>query len=163
MDLIHPSPENARAYRSVLGRYATGVAVVTAMTPAGPVGLTINSFASLSLDPPLVLWSPAKDSARHGAFVGAQHYTIHILSADQQALALEFARPDIAFADVAHGHSPEGAPVLDGVRGRLDCETYTLHDAGDHTLIIGRVLRAGTGSGDPLIFCDGAFGVPETP
>ena len=86
-----PGADNHRAFRNALGSFTTGVTVVTAMTSDGPIGMTVNSFASVSLDPPLVLWSPAKSSSRYGAFTGARHFAIHVLGADQDHLVQRVA------------------------------------------------------------------------
>jgi flavin reductase (DIM6/NTAB) family NADH-FMN oxidoreductase RutF len=93
-----------RDLRDALGRYATGVTVVTTMTPHGPLGMTVNSFSSVSLDPPLVLWSPARKSSRFPAFEASSHFAIHILAADQRPLAEHFARNG-HFEGIAHSRA----------------------------------------------------------
>lgn len=153
-----PEPANTRSYRNALGSFTTGVTVVTAMGPNGPIGMTVNSFASVSLDPPLVLWSPAKSSARHGLFTDAEHYAIHVLGADQDDLSGRFTRDGAGFAGLHWRYNDEGAPVIPGTLARFECVLSTLHDAGDHTLVIGRVLRATHREGDPLCFSRGSFG-----
>jgi flavin reductase (DIM6/NTAB) family NADH-FMN oxidoreductase RutF len=153
-----PLPDQARALRDALGAYATGVTVVTAMTPAGPVGITANSFTSVSLDPPLVLWCPALRSARYPAFAEAAHYAIHVLAADQLEVCRRFARSGAHFDGVDYALSPEGQPVLPGSLARFDCAAVARHDGGDHAILLGRVLRHETRPGDPLLFWGGRYG-----
>lgn len=147
-----------RAFRDALGRYATGVTVVTATGTEGPVGMTANSFTAVSLAPPLVLWCPARRSARFGAITGAAHYSIHVLAFDQLDLGLHFARSGHDFAGLTEGTTPEGTPALSGVLARIDCAAHALHDGGDHAIVIGRVLRARFRDGAPLLFWGGLYG-----
>jgi flavin reductase (DIM6/NTAB) family NADH-FMN oxidoreductase RutF len=153
-----PGPETVAHFRHALGRFATGVTVVTAMGATGPVGITANSFASVSLDPPLVLWSPARASRRFEVFAGAPAFAIHILEARQEPLARHFVR---------HGHPPEGigwqhghrgVPVLPDCLARFDCALHACHDGGDHAILVGRVLHAVVGTGAPLVFLGGDYG-----
>ncbi|CUW98090.1 flavin reductase family protein [Agrobacterium genomosp. 2] len=153
-----PGGENSRSFRNALGAFTTGVTVVTATTPEGPIGMTVNSFASVSLDPPLVLWSPAKSSSRYHAFSGATHFAIHVLSADQDVLSARFTRNGRAFDDLDWELNDEGVPVIPGTLARFECRQAAAHDAGDHTIIVGEVLRAAHRDGDPLCFSGGAFG-----
>lgn len=156
--LFVPEPDNQRSLRTALGSFTTGVTVVTAMTPAGPLGMTVNSFASVSLDPPLVLWSPAKSSKRHGPFVSAEHYAIHVLEASQHSVGERFVRTGHDFAGLDWRENAEGVPVVAGALARFECVRWRMHDAGDHTIVVGRVLRAAHGEGEPLVFSRGAFG-----
>ena len=120
-----------RAFRDALGRYTTGVTVVTTMTADGPVAITANSFASVSLDPPLVLWSPAKSSRRFAAFEGAQHFAIHVLAAEDAALASDCAKSWAPFDNHTVTEGEGGTPLIDGVLARFECETHAQHDGGD--------------------------------
>lgn len=158
MEDFTPGPETARAFRDALGRFATGVTVVTARDGAGPVGITANSFASVSLDPPLVLWCPAKSSSRFAAFAGARHFAIHVLGADQRDLAAHFVRHGRDFAAVPFRDGPGGAPLLDHCLARFACRRMALHDAGDHVVIVGEVLGAAFRAGEPLVFSQGYYG-----
>jgi len=153
-----PGPGTARAFRDALGRFATGVTVVTCATPEGPLGFTANSFASLSLDPPLILWSPAKASRRYTPFVEAGHFAIHVLGAEQGGIGAGFARDGAAFAAVPWALNREGVPVIDGTLARFECSRAALHDAGDHSIVVGRVLRASLREGEPLVFASGRYG-----
>ena len=153
-----PDPGDPRTLRQALGAFTTGVTVVTASGPDGPVGMTANSFASVSLDPPLVLWSPAKSSTRHSAFVGAEHFVIHVLSADQDELSASFTRGGRGFEAVEWHRNEDGVPVIAGTLARFECARAALHDGGDHTIVIGRVLRAAHREGEPLCFSRGSYG-----
>ena len=153
-----PDPAHNRPFREALGRFATGVCVVTTMTPSGPMGFTANSFASLSLDPPLVLWSPAKSALRYAVFAGATHFAIHVLAADQQDLMHRFVRGGAGFAGLAQAVTTEGIPVIPGTLARFDCLQHATHDGGDHLIVVGRVLRAAVGIGAPLVFSAGRYG-----
>ena len=157
----HEAPLDARAFRRALGQFATGVTVITtreADSPA-PVGITVNSFASVSLDPPLILWSAARSSIRHAHFSAAQAFAVHVLASDQSALAERFSRSGGNFDGLAHGLNAEGVPVLPDTLARFECRTEATHEGGDHTIIIGRVLRFATAEGaTPLVFSQGAFG-----
>ncbi|MTH65801.1 flavin reductase family protein [Paracoccus shanxieyensis] len=157
---FHPATAEARVLREALGRFATGVTVVTTQGETGPLGMTANSFSSVSLEPPLVLWSPAKVSSRHAVFVGAAHWSVHVLGSEQLETCLRFTRGGQQFDGLEHGPNEEGVPVIPGVAARFDCATHAVHDAGDHSVMIGRVLRVTVaGPGDhPLVFAAGRFG-----
>ncbi|MCO6389612.1 flavin reductase [Aliihoeflea aestuarii] len=153
-----PEPANQRSLRTALGSFTTGVAVVTATTDDGPIGMTANSFASVSLDPPLVLWSPAKSSRRHTPFVTAQHYAIHVLGADQHDIGERFVYRASDFSGLDWFENDEGVPLIAGALARFECARWTVHDGGDHSIVIGRVLRAAHREGEPLCFSRGSFG-----
>lgn len=155
---FEPKPDEARAFRDALGRFATGVTVVTCATEAGPVGMTANSFASVSLDPPLVLWSPAKSSSRFAHFTGADAFSIHILADTERDLAARFTRGGAGFDGLDWHLSPEGAPVIEGTLARFDCTRHAIHDGGDHAIVIGLVRRAALRAGAPLVFSQGHYG-----
>jgi flavin reductase (DIM6/NTAB) family NADH-FMN oxidoreductase RutF len=153
-----PDTANQRVFRNALGAFTTGVTVVSAMTPEGPTGMTVNSFASVSLDPPLVLWSASRNSARHDLFTAADHYAIHVLGADQHQLSARFTRGGRGFENLDWAESDNGVPIISGTLARFECRRYTLQEAGDHTVVIGRVLRAAQREGEPLCFSRGIFG-----
>lgn len=157
-DLLVPSSGNERALRDAFGKFATGVTVVTVKTEMGPVGMTVNSFASVSLDPALVLWSVEKKSGRYSAYVEAGHFAVHVLDESQAELALEFARNANAFDNCAWRLNDRDVPILEGVLSRFECRTVAVHDGGDHSIIIGEVEQFGFRSGAPLIFASGKFG-----
>ena len=151
---------DARALRNALGRYATGVAVVTAIGPDGqPVGLTINSFAAVSLDPPLVLWSLDNGSQSLEAFRAASHHAITVLAADQQELSQRFASAlDDRFSGVHWLPGLGGAPLFAGGCAQFEVRNETAYPGGDHTIFIGRVERIDEDvSREPLLFFGGRY------
>jgi len=149
--------QDARAFRDALGRFATGVTVVTVPSEDGPVGMTANSFASVSLDPPLVLWSPAKAARRHRYFAAAPRYAIHVLGADQKAVADGFTKGMDGFDGLDWQEGEAGVPLIAGCLARFDCGLEAAHDGGDHTILVGRVLRAAFRDGLPLLFQAGRY------
>jgi 3-hydroxy-9,10-secoandrosta-1,3,5(10)-triene-9,17-dione monooxygenase reductase component len=148
-----------RRIRNVLGHFATGLTVITAATENGPAGFTCQSFASLSLEPALVTFSPARTSSTWPLLRRAGRFTINILPADHQHLAAQFARSGTdKFAGVDHSPSPLGNPVLDGALAWVDCELHQEYDGGDHTIVVAAVhaLSARTDV-DPLLFFKGDY------
>lgn len=154
-----PGPDTVHDFRAALGRFATGVTVVTCMSDRGPLGMTVNSFASVSLDPPLVLWSPAKSSSRHAAFVTAEHFVVHVLGVEQQEICRQFARDGLNFEGLTVTECAGGAPLIEGCLAHFECSRHATHDAGDHTIVVGRVEAAAAKDGQPLVFAVGALGV----
>lgn len=151
-------PTDPRALRDAFGRFATGVTVITTLGPEGPVGFVANSFSSLSLDPPLVLWSPARASRRFPVFAEARHFAIHILAEDQADWITRFSRPGDAFVGLHTGLTEERIPTLPGALARFDCASHATHDGGDHAILVGRVLRITLRDGAPLVFSQGSYG-----
>jgi flavin reductase (DIM6/NTAB) family NADH-FMN oxidoreductase RutF len=154
-----PPDVDARALRRVLGRFATGVTIVTCLDAEGrPVGLTANSFNALSLDPPLVLWSLRLSSPSLPAFVAAAHFTINILAESQVELSRRFASStDHKFAHGPWSPGASGAPVLAGAAAVLECERTLGQTAGDHMLFVGRVRHMTDGAAPPLLFHGGHY------
>lgn len=156
---FRPDADNTRLLRDAFGRFTTGVTVVTAMSEDGPVGITANSFTSVSLDPAMVLWSPSKSSRRFPYFDKAEHFAIHVLAANQDALCWGFAKDAFALKDMAHDLNAEGVPVLGNTLARFECKQAAKFDGGDHRIILGEVLRAEMRDGDGLVFFGGKHGV----
>lgn len=159
-----PAPAAAAApgtrdLRSALGGFATGVTVVTARTGDGAsAGVTVNSFCSVSLDPPLVLWCLCKTAPSARVFLAATHFAIHVLAADQGDLSARFSRPSPdKFAGLVLSRGLGGAPVLNGVVALFECRAEQRVDAGDHYIMLGRVDRYGHTGGPPLVFHTGAY------
>ena len=147
-------------FRAALGMFATGVTVVTARTAEGElVGLTANSFNSVSLTPPLVLWSLARAAASLPAFSTGSHYAINILGAEQHDLARRFAAKDVnRFADVAFVEGVGGAPLLRGAAATFECFNRSRYEEGDHVIFVGEVERCAHRAGaSPLLFHGGKF------
>lgn len=147
-------------FRKALGMFATGVTIVTARTPTGNlVGLTANSFNSVSLSPPLVLWSLANSAGSMAAFSTGSHYAINILSAEQQTLAQQFASKDVdRFANVPYVLGPSGAPLLAGSVACFECYNRSRYEEGDHIIFVGEVERCTyTPGAAPLLYHGGRF------
>ncbi|MEP1767829.1 MAG: flavin reductase family protein [Sulfitobacter sp.] len=155
-----PDPTRTTDLRRALGQFGTGVALMTVQTQAGPLGMTANSFSSVSLDPPLVLWSVARSSKRHDAFVSATQFCIHVLSADQIDLARHFASQGHDFSPYPYDDGPNGAPTLHGCLATFHCDAYAVHPAGDHSIVLGQITTAATQTeqADGLLFKRGTFG-----
>jgi len=147
-------------FRRVLGRFPTGVCVVTGIGSEGePLGLAVNSFTSASLDPPLIAFLPARTSMSWPLIAPSGRFCVNVLAGHQEHLSRRFAlRERDKFRDVAWAPAPSGAPVLEGVAAWLDCTVDAVHDAGDHLLVLGRVEALGEGEATPLVFHDGRYG-----
>jgi len=151
-----PSPQQLR---QALGRFATGVTIVTCRDAAGaPAGLTVNSFSGVSLDPPLVLWSLRRASPSLKAFGAARHFNVNVLAENQSGLSKRFAasRPD-KFAEGSWSDGRTGVPLLGGCAATFECEVIARHDIGDHVLFVGRVLGVHTSTAVPLLFQAGRY------
>ncbi len=151
---------DCRNFREALGSFTTGIAVVTACAPDGSfVGLTINSFNSVSLEPPLVLWSLDLGSPSLEAFRTASHYAVNILAADQMALSQRFAtRLDDKFGDLQLCDGAGGAPLLHGCVAWFECANEVQYPGGDHLIFVGRVERyAGDPERAPLVYHGGRY------
>lgn len=161
VELTAAASIDAARFRQVLGHFCSGVTIVTASEAGEPVGFTAQSFSSVSLDPPLVLVCPAKSSSSWPRMRVTGAFCINILAEDQEALCRSFAtRGADKFAGV--GWSPSsatGSPVLDGALAWIDCRLETEHDAGDHTIVVGRVVDLDVADGGrPLLFYRGGYG-----
>lgn len=138
----------------------TGVTIVTARAPGGsPVGLTANSFNSVSLDPPMVLWSLSLGSASLPAFREADSWAVHVLAADQQAMSDRFAtRGADKFDGLAIADGPEGAPLIEGCAARFGCQARFEYEGGDHAIFLGEVVDFHRTEVEPLIYHGGRYG-----
>ncbi len=149
-------------FRDVLGRFATGVTVVTAFEGGVPVGFTCQAFASLSLEPPMIVLAPSKTSTSWPRMIEAGAFCVNILTDEQQSLSEAFAIRGADKTDKFEGipwHvGSAGTPVLDGSLAWVECALEDVHDAGDHELVTGRVLELGVGEGNPLVFYRSAYG-----
>lgn len=150
---------DTKALRQCLGRFATGVTVVTCCDQDGnPCGITANSFSSVSLEPPLVLWNIAKVSNSLEAYLAAEHFAINVLSLDQESLSSHFARSDhTLFDDIEYSLAENGAPRLPGNLATFECRTHEIHDCGDHHIIVGEVIRFEADDHEPLLFYSGGY------
>ena len=146
-------------FRRALGCFATGVTVITTDSAAGGrAGLTVSSFSSVSLDPPLVLWSLSLHAPSLPAFQASPHFGVNILAADQAALSTRFATPsEDKFAGLAIVEGLGDIPLIDGAAAHFECRSEFRYYGGDHVIIIGRVERYAYWDRDPLIFCHGRY------
>lgn len=159
-----PAPFTTLELRAALGQFATGVTVITTTAAAGesgsrPVGLTANSFNSVSLEPPLILWSLSRRSSSLDAFLAGRHFTVNVLTAEQRLVAERFAsKAADRFEGVAWRAGLGGAPVIDGAAAVFECRHHSHHEAGDHVIFIGQVERCERRLGAaPLVFHGGRF------
>jgi 3-hydroxy-9,10-secoandrosta-1,3,5(10)-triene-9,17-dione monooxygenase reductase component len=156
-----PPLVGAASMRDVLGHFCSGVTVITARGPDGPVGFTCQSFASLSLDPPLVSFAPARTSSSWPKVRDARRFCVNVLADDQHEVSNAFARSGTdKFAGVPWRPSLHGAPVLAGVVAWIDCELWAEYAGGDHTIVAASVIDLGAGPArTPLLFYRGAYGL----
>ncbi len=145
--------------RSAFASFATGVTVITALDEHGaPIGMTANSFGSVSLDPPLVQWSLRINSGLHRAFVQVDRFNVSVLSSRQESIARQFAsRAPDRFEGIALTHSPSEAPLIADAIAHFICRKVNDYRVGDHELFVGEVLRVQTFEGEPLIFHSSKF------
>ncbi|MFM8303725.1 MAG: flavin reductase family protein [Actinomycetota bacterium] len=153
------TPDQA-GFRTVLGRFATGVTVITAVADGEPAGLAVNSFTSVSLDPPLVLFSVARTSSTWPRIERARKFAVNILGEHQEELSRLFSTPDVdRFARIDWHLGVGGSPVLHDTLAYLDCEFWAEYDGGDHIIVVGRVLDLGvTHDAGPLLYFQGRYG-----
>jgi len=150
---------NACDYRDALGKFGTGVAIVSTKTSDDlPVGVTINSFNSVSLDPPIVLWSLNKQSPSLKAFDHTAKFVIHVLSKDQVDLSKRFSsRIEEKFANVEYGFGRLGVPLITGCAAIFECTTWLRQEVGDHILFLGRVENFNSTEKEALLYYKGRY------
>lgn len=146
-------------FRAALGTFTTGVTIITTRAADGePIGITANSFNSVSLNPPLVLWSLAKNARSREAFANAKHWNVHVLSAAQEALSGRFARQgEDKFSGLELDEGISKAPLLNGCTARFQCRTAFSYDGGDHIIFVGEVLAYDRSELPPLVFQSGQY------
>jgi 3-hydroxy-9,10-secoandrosta-1,3,5(10)-triene-9,17-dione monooxygenase reductase component len=156
-----PGPVSPAVMREVLGHFVTGVVVVTALGPDGPLGFTCQSFASLSLDPPLISFSPARTSTTWPRIRATGAFCVNVLAEDHEEISAGFARSGVdKFAGIAWSAAPSGAPVLEGVTAWIDCGLWREYDGGDHTIAVGHVRDLGADPERlPLLYYRGRYGL----
>ena len=159
---------DSKDFRRALGNFATGVTIITTRAPDGTnVGVTASSFNSLSMDPPLILWSSIKDTPSCKIFETATHFAVNILASDQMDMSNHFARQqEDKFANVEWEEGIGGSPIFPNCAGRFQCESYDKLDGGDHWIFVGRVLSVDDYGRSPLCFHQGSYSMvfshPET-
>lgn len=152
-------PDQIRSFRNALGAFATGVTVVTTRSPEGvDIGLTANSFNSVSLDPPMVLWSLAKRSRALNIFMNAEHFAVHVLAAGQQALSVRFSKPgENKFSDLDVERGLGGTPLLGNCSARFQCRTAYRYEGGDHIIFVGHVEQFDHWDHPALVYHSGSY------
>lgn len=153
------APIDAKAFRAALGAFATGVTIITTRAPDGtPVGLTANSFNSVSLDPPLILWSLSRNSKSLAAFQSAKEWAVHVLASHQHDLSNRFARAgEDKFQGLDILDAQTSPPLLKDCAARFLCKSVTQHEGGDHIIFIGEVVEFVRTDCQPLIFHSGQY------
>ena len=150
-----------RAFRDTLGHYASGITIISSSDAIGPIGFTCQSFYSVSVDPPLVSFSVMTTSTSYPRVRESGSFVVNVLAHDQHSLSTQFARTGTnKWAGVEWQPAPSGHPLIAGNLMWLDCEIWAEHEAGDHLIVIGRVTRIGTASGDgdePLLYFKGQY------
>jgi flavin reductase (DIM6/NTAB) family NADH-FMN oxidoreductase RutF len=157
-----PTTTDGRAFRQSLGTFPTGVCLATTVSASGKrEGMTINSFASVSLDPPLILWSIRDDTRSADAFVSSRHFCISVLTIAQREVALQFARPaadKFSGWEEAFDEGLGGCPLLRDSAANFECNTYSRYQEGDHTILIGQVVHHARSGAAPLVLLMGQMG-----
>ncbi len=155
---------DSRILRDALSSFATGVTIVTTADQAGePVGMTASSFNSVSMDPPLILWSVTKTALSAPIFQQAKHFSVHVLAADQMTLSNRFARSGAdKFEGVDYQLDDQGVPLLSGALTRFDCRTWSVYEGGDHWIIVGEVTNMEANKGEGLVFSGGSYATATT-
>ena len=148
---------NSNEFRSALRKYVTGITIVTCNSKNGPIGITANSFSSLSLSPPLVLWAPAKASKRHDTFLEAEKFIVHIASEHQVELCQSFSKSANGDSELIWTYNDEGDAFIENCSARFECLKYNHFDGGDHSIILGEVKKIETTNLKPLIYLDGNY------
>jgi len=148
-----------RQFRDALGAFTTGICVVTTRTAGGAdIGLTANSFNSVSLDPPMILWSLANTSSSAPAFHAAQHFGIHVLASNQDHVSAQFAKKGIdRFQGIAFRRSDTGIPLLEDCAAWFECRSVHKYTGGDHTIFVGEVISFYRNDRRPLVFYGGRY------
>lgn len=153
---------DTRSFRRCLGQYATGVTIVTTRVGDDRAGVTANSFASVSLDPPLVLWSISRTSRSFGLFEHCKNFTVNILAKDQASVSQHFSSGEAdKFSGVKWSEGLEGVPVIHGSVAVFECTVEALYPGGDHVILLGRVRNFTRYEGEPLLFSQGRYGIAE--
>jgi len=150
-------------FRQLLGRFATGVTILTVVAPDGrPIGMTANSLSSVSLRPPLISVCIDREAEMHDVIVRAEQFVVNVLASPQETLARRFAEKHLdRFDGVGYHLSPDGLILLGGALAHIECSRHAQYEAGDHTIELGRVLGGETGKGRPLLYYRGGYAALE--
>tara|TARA_B100001093_G_scaffold157305_1_gene149885 strand:+ start:3691 stop:4206 length:516 start_codon:yes stop_codon:yes gene_type:complete len=152
-----PNGYNTPKLRDAFSRFTSGITIVTAASDQGPVGITANSFSSLSLNPPLVLWSLAIKSKRFSFFEQPEYFAIHILAANQEKICNKFVKSPFAFEDHMALQNIHGVPLIENCLARFECKKSVIYPGGDHIIVVGEVENVEIRDGNALTFFAGQF------
>ena len=152
-----PALNHVREYRQALAQFPTGVTIITCMSKIGPLGITANSFTSVSIDPPLIMWCVTKTSNRYTAFMQADYFSVHVLSEHQKELALAFSKSGQAFDNINWSLNAHNVPLITECLACFECRRYADYVGGDHSLLLGLVEQVSVFEGAPLTFAQGRF------
>lgn len=158
---MRPPEIDPSQFRQLLGRFATGVTILTVATPEGrPLGMTANSLAAVSLHPPLVSVCVDREADMHEAALRVREFVVNVLASHQEALARRFAdEHEDRFEGIGYHLSPDGLILLDGALAHIECERFAEYPGGDHTIVLGRVTGGTTADGRPLLYYRGGYAV----
>ena len=150
---------DADLFRELLGHFATGVSVLTAITPDGrPLGMTANSLASVSLRPPLVSVCVDREAEMHDVILAVDRFVVNVLASHQEVLARRFSdKHEDRFDGIGYHLNPEGLLLLDGTLAHIECERHAQYPGGDHTIVVGKVVGGASNQGRPLLFYRGGY------
>jgi flavin reductase (DIM6/NTAB) family NADH-FMN oxidoreductase RutF len=160
---VSPAEIDAAQFRQLLGRFATGVAIITVTSPDGRLlGMTANSLSSVSLYPPLISVCVDREAEMHRAILAVDQFVVNVLSSSQETLARRFAdKHEDRFEGIGYHISPEGLILLGGVLAHLECQRHADYPGGDHTIVLGRVIGGSTSKGRPLLYYRGGYAALE--
>lgn len=154
--------DDGRAFRRSLGQFCTGVAVITVRNGDKVAGMAVNSFSAVSLDPPLILWSIRRESSSAATFLESGHFAVNVLAADQVEISQLFGASHAdRFSRGAWTSGLNGAPLLEGAIAHFECALDTVHEGGDHLILVGRVQHYARFAGEPLLFAQGQYAVAQ--
>ena len=156
-----PARDCISEYRQALAQFPTGVTIITCMSKIGPLGITANSFTSISIDPPLIMWCPTKTSNRYAAFMQADYFSVHVMSVQQKELSLAFSKSGQAFDNIHWSLNAQNVPLISECLACFECRRYADFDGGDHSLLLGLVEQVSVFEGVPLTFAQGRFNTSE--
>ena len=154
---FNPTEDRIADYRQALGNFPTGVTIITCMSQSGPLGITVNSFTSVSLKPPLIMWCLNKKSTRFSSFMDAENFAVHVMPTGSKSLCLSFAKSAQAFEETDWSLSAQQVPLLKNSLARFECRQFADYDGGDHSIVLGLVDLVSTTEGVPLTFAQGCF------
>ncbi len=151
-------------FRSALSSFATGVTIITARDLNDePIGMTASSFNSVSMEPPLILWSIAKSALSSSSFTHATFFAVHVLASDQTEISNKFAiKGEDKFSKIIWHEDQNRVPIINDVSSRFDCKTHDIHDGGDHWIIVGKVINLENSSKHGLVFSEGSYAITST-